>query len=457
MNNEEPVLAPAANETVSTTGKPLVEQTKRPVAVIPRPLTMVSMINQWQPMGIRVVIDLPYVGNDQDFLFILRNGPFIPRWDYTYQDSWPDKTAPGIDGMEVLNLRQYAWNNMRNVYPGYAYDAERWNKSGVHITQYDYPPPLATLAACFRKWRGDMQYRFRVVAGFATQGYTIVAPIKNMFSPIATYDEYNTTPALVRQDFSYRESMMNAYVMGDTSMFRHIEISVPYEYPAPWYDQYNWMMHRVSPHSCGSEKANNTAGSVYDNQIDYIMTSEPHGDNWIAFGLRGTIQTTQTGGQVVIELEYRAQEGFQFADPGLPIAQFSRPYSLVAVTLKAQMRDKIKSVPDSTLESDGYSKITLKENAFQNRRPRQSAQITPEEHAQLQAQFDSRLKMDTLQVPTSSHADKAMVHHHRHHGHHSRSASPARVPSTVGGVIMNHPSEDREQRSRHRRDSEFSY
>lgn len=356
MNNEEPNLSIPANEQVSTTGHKLPEQPKIPTIVVPRPVGMFHLMNQWQPMGIRVTIDLPFIGDDRSFFFLIRNGPFIPNWRREYLPDHTDYHLPNVTGVVQGNLKNFAWNNMRNVWPGTVSPGLDFNKSHVHITQYDFPPVLAQLSQCFRRWRGDMQYRFRVISGFATQGYTFVAPIKNVVSPIAIYDEYTHSPqVLTGNDFSYRGSMLNSYVMSDTSMFRHIEVTVPYEYPAPYYDQYAWMARRVSPAFviCTEDGSKPKRG--------YRIVNEPHGDNWLGYTLRGAISTTQTGGQIIIELEYRACEGFQFADPGLPPDDFTYPifehFYEAKTDSKSDAQDEvIKQVPDENLTSDGLTK-----------------------------------------------------------------------------------------------------
>lgn len=351
MNAEEPLLTPAANESVGGTGEPLAEQAQQARQCVPRGISMLDLIHQWQPMGIRVIIDLPYIGNDSDVLFFVRNGPLIPRWDKQYSDTNADKAYPAQSGTPTV-LIQYAWNNMRNVWLGKTFDSTDYGKSGVHITQYDYPPFLSTLCQAFRKWRGDMQYRFRVVSGFTTAGYILIAPFKNIFSPIGCYDEYKNHPAIVRQDASYREAMMNSYLMGDTSMYRHAEVTMPYEYPAPYYDQYAWMSRRVSPASncvCTTSETSDPNA--------YISMNEPHGDNFIGYMLRGAIGTGQTGSQLTVELEYRAVEGFQFADPGLPPYGFTTPYSSVLFQDRTKTLFLVKTVPSHDFESDGWNHV----------------------------------------------------------------------------------------------------
>ncbi|UUV42137.1 MAG: putative capsid protein [Macrobrachium rosenbergii virus 2] len=335
MQTPEPTATEINNVQFGGFGHKLPEQSQMPVCNIPRPISFSSWICQWQPMGIRVVVNLPFVGNDRDFLFAIRNGPFIPRWDVDYT------TLHG-------NHRQFAWNNMRNVIHGQYLASNFGDKPSIFITQYDYPPPLAQMALAFRKWRGTMHYRIRTVAGFATQGYVFVAAIKNTMMPAGVFDEYKTPPSLWRQDSSYKELMLNSYIMSDTSMFRHVEAAMPFEYPMQWYDQFAWISRRVS----NDTKECKEGGSIPETYF------EPTGDNFLVMGVRGDLAATQEGAQIMFELEYRADENFQFSDPGLPPLWLNRP---IAKNLSdTTLVDKIKRIPDKNLESDGIKTITHK-------------------------------------------------------------------------------------------------
>jgi len=287
-NNEEPQLTQIANLQVASAGHKLPEQAQVAVSQIPRPFNFMHLINQWQPMGIRVTLNIPFIGNDKDYIFAIRNGPFIPRFDKTYTDYRLWQATPMAP--DTISLQSYAWNNMRNVIhakPKWTVDSA--TKDSIYITQYDYPPPLAQFATMFRKWRGTMCYRIRTVAGFTTQGYPFASMIRNMPSAIGIYNENRILPCVQRQDASYREAMMNSYVMGDTAMVRHFEVSVPYEYPTPWYDQFAWIAKRTRPgiNFCQDVP---TSGKAYK-QLSSLV-NEPHGDNFIVIGLRGALNTS---------------------------------------------------------------------------------------------------------------------------------------------------------------------
>lgn len=373
MSNEEPQYTQEQNVEVPSESHKLPEQSRIPECSIPRPFTFEHLIHQWQPMGIRVTLNLPFTGNDQDYLFAIRNTPFIPSMFYTYKDSSAETayTATGnlLDPtkrkLTTLDTYQsYGFNNLRPVlHAGPKFATVEPDQSAIYITQYDQPPILASIATMFRKWRGTMHYRVRTVAGFTTQGYIFSSLVRNSPGIIGVYPTQNTVPGVQREDASYRESMINSYVMGDTAMFRHFEVEVPFEYPVPFYDQYNWIANRTRP-------ANNFMWGTKDNvrEVQRIrnIRNEPHGDNYLLFGLRGKLESSVQNSQITFELEYRAGDDFQFADPFLPYNnQYLIPY--------ADFKDKavkIVQVPSKDYTTDGL-------HAFQPATQTTAAYVAP--------------------------------------------------------------------------------
>nr|WAL01498.1 structural protein [Electric ant polycipivirus 1] len=357
MNAEEPVQTPEQAPLV-VPAKVLPQQARVEYLKIPRPISVINSIFQWQPMGIRVTVQLPFVGDDWGFLFLIRNGPFIPRHDKV------------MYGSHKYEITRYAYNNLRNVFlcpkPDFGKSQMLTNyPEGYHValSTYDYPPVLATLAQCFRRWRGDMQYRIRVVAGFGTQGYLIGSMLKHEHMPIGVYDEYKETPLVTRSDFSYRELMANGYVMSDTSMFRHLEVTVPYDYPIPWYDQYGWIDNRFEPNW-------SLSGKEYGAQ----PIVEPCGDNFLAIGVRGSIDAPNTT-TMQFELEYRAVEGFQFSEPGL--VPWDMCTSRAGMVKSGHPYDLIKIIPSKEWTSDGIGTITKSPKFEEVSIPTQAPKLPP--------------------------------------------------------------------------------
>lgn len=339
--NPQPTTSVVENQIVGTQKSDVPEQVSLPVTAMPRQISILSWINQWQPMGYRIILALPFTGNDEDFFFAIRNGPFIPTRTL---DEYYD--ASGSPAFQNSPLYAFAYNNMSPVIipsnNGAAYPSQ--TDPSISVVNYDLPPQIATMAQCFRRWRGDMQYRIRMVAGFATQGYIIASTVKNVFSPIGIYDSFKYRPTIQRQDLSYRASMINSYALADTSMFRHFELTMPYDYPVPYYDQYAWMARRTTPGELF--EADPGHNPPFKAKRTAIQT-EPHGDNWIVFGLRGNLEATVAGAQVIFELEYRCMEGFQFADPFFP------PSTLRQTLREMPAEDRVLIFPREGWTTDG--------------------------------------------------------------------------------------------------------
>lgn len=181
----------------------------------------------------------------------------------------------------------------------------------------------------------------------------MTAPIKQQHMPTGIYNEYAATPVLTSLDYSYKEMMLHAYQPSDISMFRHIEVSMPYDYPVPWYDQYQWIDNRC---------LNADVDSNSDPPVDYVYhTYYPYieewcADNWIAFALRGEIASTSKG-SIFFELEYRAGEDFQFSDPGLPPTEMTRPYAFLYRDESVPDWKKRKTMPSTQWKSNGVGLI----------------------------------------------------------------------------------------------------
>lgn len=374
MNSEEKLQSTDQNDTIGQKGELLPDQTRIGNTSMPRQVSILNWINQWQPMGIRIVLNLPFVGDDHDYLFVLRSGPFIPPYVRVSEDTFvPEYPGDERKGVTPKDVFSYWMNNMRNVYLVSQTVDDFTKDFPIHITQYDQPPIISTMAQSFRRWRGDMQYRVRTVAGFATQGYVIASTLKNKFSPIGVYDEFQHPLHFQTQDASYREPMMNAYALGDTSMFRHFEMTVPYDYPVPYYDQLQWINRRCQ-FSRQFEKTSDEVDPDLKNVIirsgkdgKYFAgeTMEPHGDNWIVFGIRGDLAATQEGAQISFELEYRCVEGFQFADPFLPPQTAHFTWGLPTNAVGTSKPPQIITIPDPNLKSDGISLPVKKPKALE--------------------------------------------------------------------------------------------
>lgn len=312
----------ASDQQLQKSYAPLAESATVKSTPIPRNNSFSHFLLAWQPMGIRVQVKIPYVSDDGSPIFYIRVGPHIPDFVALNQDDpwiyWMANQFPVKLGLEQVD------------YPA---------DPPVVVSQFDAPPPLAQFARMFRRWRGSMQYRLRVVANNTQQGYLITYPIKNEFVPPAVHNPWKQHVPIIPKDASFKDGMLNSYIMSDLSFQRHIELDYPFEFPNKFYDQYMWLSDR----------------SYSPNDKSRV---QPHGDNFIAVGARGSLSpSTATTSQIFFELEYRAGDDFQFADPFVPGAKFR--YPIRNWRNIADNPTKTFTFPDSRITSDGISKRSI--------------------------------------------------------------------------------------------------
>lgn len=242
-----------------------------------------TIINKWQPMGYRIVINLPFISDDYQPLFAIRVNPYIPP---------VSQSVSSGSASFVLNGSYDS-----PVYPNPGTTAS--TSTTVTCTRYDLPPPLAVAAAMHRFWRGSMRYRLRCVSNFAAQGYVISTLARGLVATEVgvsgtTNTIINTHRPIQGLDVGARRWMSNSYVMSDISMFRHIEILAPFEYPVPFFDNY-WN---------NRERIEQMLGQVPEIHCP---------DNFVTIFNRGGITGSVDGAQVVYELEYAPGPDFEFS------------------------------------------------------------------------------------------------------------------------------------------------
>lgn len=274
-----------------------------------------DVIRRWQPMGFRVIIKLPYVADDTEPLFAIRVGPYI----------CPNSTSPVVCPVFPL--------------PGGS-SARAGDPVVVH--RYGANPPLAVAAMACRGWVGSMKYRLRCVSNFVSSGYIIAGTLKGAYSSewILPIDFASKPRPVWGLADGYDVFMQNSYVLSDTSMFRHIEVDVPYEYPLPWYDQQRALGEFIYP----------TVALGKSSEINCP-------DNYIVVSARGTINSPDAGAELVYELEYAAGDDFEFFCEGWwsgsmadTVTTFTYPESKLPAPVLANDVEFVRSLPTEQFE-----------------------------------------------------------------------------------------------------------
>lgn len=260
--------------------KPLPEDTAQQdsPALLSSDVNFLTIIMRWQPMGYRLVINLPFVADDINPLFAIQNTPFI---------------------FPVLQRRADVVVTTGSYYSTIFPSPSTISSTSLAVTctRYDTPPALAVAAAAYRFWRGSMMYRLRCVSNFVAAGYVMLTSAKSLVANqvVAPGSLSNQHRSIQGLDAGAKRFLGNGYVMSDVSMFRHVELTMPFEYPVPFYDT-----HRAL--------AENYAMSV---SSDIVEINCP--DNFVVAFSRGGITSPTEGAQVVFELEYAPGPDMEFS------------------------------------------------------------------------------------------------------------------------------------------------
>lgn len=278
---------------IQVPSKALPEQAKAVVSpsLASDDVNFLTLIYRWQPMGYRIVINLPFVSDDITPLFAIKNGPYIP----------PNSQFATLDSGSNTAL------GFQRIYqPIYPLPSEESSSTAVTVTRYDCAPTLAICSWAYRYWKGSMKYRLRSVANFIAQGYVFSSVARQLYASELHYSG-TTQPDLRTQhrvipglESGFRRYQQNSYAMSDLSMYRHIEVEVPFEYPLPFYDQYRAL----------DELSNRVRNRTV---AQGPLVTEPNmGDNFIIVSNRGGMASPTAGAQVVYELEYCPGDDFTF-------------------------------------------------------------------------------------------------------------------------------------------------
>lgn len=241
----------------------------------PEAFEISDLCRRWQPMGIRVVVKMPYISNEQDPLFAIAVNPFIPPIQsevYKYYSPvfpLPNKPTGNVTGSA-------------DTIP-------------VTVTVYDGPPLLSLLSVCHRFFSGGLRYRIRVISGAFSQGMIVAGLHRGTYGDIlwkggdGSSTLVNNYRHIYNLNASYRTFMLNAYTLSDLSLYRHIEVECPYQLPYPVFNQDKFL----------GGLSSSTAVQPYSQPMDYIIVAA-----------RGTMTPTSGTTELIMELEYAGADDF---------------------------------------------------------------------------------------------------------------------------------------------------
>lgn len=262
------------------------------------PVSILSRIYTWQPMGLRVSIKLPIVSNDKAPLFRIRVSPIL----YT-----------PASALQRFKMGCSAYRNffpLKHTFaiPGSGTVMKIEDDNPVTFTQHSPPPHISYLAAAHRFWSGGLSYMLRCTSQFTNQAQVFAAKTpatEELFANFSGQDIpgpdkcYAFSFDTVQMFRTYFQDTLqsNSFVNADLSVQRHLEITVPYEKPYPRHDVY------MDDVAATNFSTTSTVGSTALNHT-----------SWINLGLKAGIAQGSGPDEIFFELYIRAEPDFVVSD-----------------------------------------------------------------------------------------------------------------------------------------------
>lgn len=271
-----------------------------------------SQIYKWNPMGIRIVLNTPYVPSDFDPIFNIRVNPLVP--DPAYYHQLTDSAAP-YSNLFPVNASSGTGISFNEGFPFFFLESRE--KSKLFITHYGPEPMLSRLSRYARFWRGGISYSLRCTSNFTHQGNLVAYRTGPLPLPHANnensvndtgIDWLRMRPYLYKRSQYVNTDMANTFIQSDLSVERHLMITVPYELPYPYFDQSTY-------EDFGFYSGFKIGDNFRTEQYPYT-SSIPYADN-IEVSLKGAV----AGGgdnQITYELYYKAEPDFTFGEFIIP-------------------------------------------------------------------------------------------------------------------------------------------
>lgn len=298
MNTEKEIVP--ENVPEANLNQPITSYAKIPFL---RQVNTISQIYKWNPTGFRIVLNLPIISDDASPLFYLRAYPFIPHLgENVYHFGYSESTILFNQFRPIVHPLKYTsageWAGDIPIGDG--------NVPPVEFVHYNLPPLISILCQGNRRWRGDLHYRFRMASNFGNQGILCAAPLFGIKHGLQAGNFFKYATPMAPYDTGYLTDFANSYTYQDASMFRHLEVAIPWQKPYEWEDHYANVNGTLrSAEAYDGSSGNNNGGLGLD--------PSPMVFDFIAMFLRGNLPATSTTNSIIIEVDIKAGENFEFS------------------------------------------------------------------------------------------------------------------------------------------------
>lgn len=292
MNNEQ-LLQNLQFNQLSLGDSTLFEANRTDTSLKLQPSSVPLACNKFMPMGIRVIVDLPYTQDEGTPLFCIR---LTPTW-YT-----PMEIASLCDATTIALYQQYLTSlPVFLPYTGgstqYTFVESDKTDAPVRVSYYGDPPPICRYSRVHRHNTGSLKYQIVSTPGSVTHGYLQYSVLRGVKWPMSVSQVNHRIPLnTYKPDFS---STYDNFANTKLSSEGFIELEIP----------------------------RTTSTGVKDSASDlFSMTNtyEPVGYDYLMVYSKGTMSSlSQT--QMVFELNIAGGDDFQMYTP-LPISTSFRNF-----------------------------------------------------------------------------------------------------------------------------------
>lgn len=308
---------------------------------------------QFMPTGYEVVVNLPFLPDARSGLFLIKCSPEI---------------------LPIVPAEPNWWIAQKNFYQAVRHDIHAHTGEidygvglcppGIFINQVTDPPPLCMLTSNHRFWKGKLNFHIRVIGNFNQAGYIRTTKLRNVAIPFGIYDRYKYCPIPQKLGTASQSGYFNSYMRGDVTMFRHQELTVPFEQITP-VDMLNrrsvlykglGMYDRLYNHATNG-------WSVTEEETNLNVATH---EDYICVEAVGALAASQQDAQLRFVIEIAAGDDFDLYTP-LPLSNYffdpqSKYFDQDGKILHYAVHDsdlKIPDIlPDPKLTSDGESTVT---------------------------------------------------------------------------------------------------
>lgn len=317
-------------------------------------LLFTHWIRQFMPTGYEVVVNLPYLPDSRSAMFLIKCSPEI---------------------MPIIPVAYECWVLQKNFYQFVRHDvhaaADPTNPAiancppGIFINQVTDPPPLCALTAHHRFWKGKLNFHIRVVGNFNQAGYVRTTKIRNVAIPPGIYDRYKHAPIPQKLGSALQSGYFNSYMRGDVTMFRHQELTVPFEQitPVDMLDRRK-ALNDFFTAFIGQWDTINNVWRTDDPELTHVIV--PNNEDYIAVEAVGDLAASQQDSQLRFIIEIAAGDDFELMTP-LPLSSYffdpqSKYFDQTGNVLQNSVHNtdiKIPDIiPDPTLSSNGWRSVS---------------------------------------------------------------------------------------------------